>query len=101
LRNHIVSSVHPSNVAFFGLYLDHLVGTKKVQQILAKPGVLEKFLPHVKDHARIRRCFTDLYPLDESSDGQYALKLGLETPESFVMKPQREGGGIFFWKFET
>lgn len=43
----------------------HLAGTKKVQQILAKPGVLESLLDD--DHskvARLRECFTGLYSLD-------------------------------------
>ncbi|CAI2185452.1 11833_t:CDS:2 [Funneliformis geosporum] len=58
-----------------------LVGTKKVQQVLAMPGVLEK------------ASFAGLYPLDSSSEGEAAVKLAMENPERFVMKPQREGGG--------
>ena len=42
----------------------HLAGTKKVQQVLAEPGVLEDlFKDHVKA-ARLREVFTGLYSLD-------------------------------------
>ncbi|CAG8495804.1 5893_t:CDS:2 [Racocetra fulgida] len=47
-----------------------LVGVKKMQQVLAVPGVLE------------------------NPEGEAAAKLALEHPERFVMKPQREGGDI-------
>jgi hypothetical protein len=42
----------------------HLAGTKKVQQQLAAPGVLERFVDR-KVADRIRAVFTGLYPLDE------------------------------------
>ncbi len=54
----------------------HLAGTKKVQQQLALPGVLERF---IKDDAKInsvRGIFTGLYPLDKVSKN---LPLSLET----------------------
>ncbi len=41
----------------------HLAGTKKVQQVLAQPGVLEQFLDKEKS-ARIRTCFAGLWSLD-------------------------------------
>ena len=49
------------------------------------------------DHAaQIRSCFTGLYPLDESKEGLAAVQLGISRPEDFVLKPQREGGGMIF-----
>ncbi|XP_027933431.1 glutathione synthetase, chloroplastic-like [Vigna unguiculata] len=67
----------------------HLVGTKKIQQELAKPGVLERFVEN-KDHvAKLRSCFAGLWSLEDSD----IVKKAIENPELFVMKPQREGGG--------
>ena len=42
----------------------HLAGTKKVQQVLAKPGVLEYLLEDADKAARLREVFTGLYSLD-------------------------------------
>ncbi len=42
-----------------------LAGTKKVQQVLARPGVLEKFFPDQPQIVeQIRATFVDLYTLD-------------------------------------
>jgi glutathione synthetase len=71
----------------------HLSGTKKIQQILSQPGVLSRFIPDPEQVLKLTNCFTDLYPLDSSPEGLHALKLGLENPMDYVMKPQREGGG--------
>lgn len=43
----------------------HLAGTKKVQQKLAEPGVLEHFLDNDEDVAKVRSTFTGLYHLDD------------------------------------
>ncbi|KAF7805146.1 glutathione synthetase, chloroplastic-like [Senna tora] len=67
----------------------HLVGTKKIQQELAKPNVLERYLENKEDVAKLRECFAGLWSLDESD----ITKKAIERPELFVMKPQREGGG--------
>nr|KYP45550.1 hypothetical protein KK1_032909 [Cajanus cajan] len=67
----------------------HLVGTKKIQQELAKPGVLERYLENKDDIAKLRKCFAGLWSLDDSN----IVKKAIERPELFVMKPQREGGG--------
>ncbi|KND01668.1 glutathione synthetase [Spizellomyces punctatus DAOM BR117] len=80
-------SVKCPNIAY------HLVGTKKVQQILAKPGLLERFVPDARHAKMVRDSFTGLYSLDGSPAGEAAAKMALENPEGFVMKPQREGGG--------
>ncbi|WZZ84755.1 hypothetical protein YC2023_113334 [Brassica napus] len=67
----------------------HLAGTKKIQQELAKPGVLERFMDNKDDVAKLRKCFAGLWSLDDSE----IIKKAIEKPELFVMKPQREGGG--------
>ncbi|GKB38208.1 glutathione synthetase, chloroplastic [Tanacetum coccineum] len=67
----------------------HLTGTKKVQQELAKPNVLERFLDNKDDIAKLRACFAGLWSLDDTE----AVKNAVEQPEAYVMKPQREGGG--------
>ncbi|GAU11550.1 hypothetical protein TSUD_345410 [Trifolium subterraneum] len=67
----------------------HLVGTKKIQQELAKPGVLERFFENKEDIAKLRKCFAGLWSLEDSD----IVKNAIEKPELFVMKPQREGGG--------
>ncbi|XAR52557.1 Glutathione synthase [Bertholletia excelsa] len=67
----------------------HLAGTKKIQQELAKPNVLERFLENKDDIAKVRKCFAGLWSLDDSS----IVKDAIARPELYVMKPQREGGG--------
>ncbi|KAJ4968720.1 hypothetical protein NE237_015421 [Protea cynaroides] len=67
----------------------HLVGTKKIQQELAKPNVLERFIEKKDDIEKLRKCFAGLWGLDDSN----AVKNAIERPELFVVKPQREGGG--------
>ncbi|KAI9383089.1 hypothetical protein POPTR_013G026800v4 [Populus trichocarpa] len=67
----------------------HLAGTKKIQQELAKPNMLERFLENKEDIAKLRKCFAGLWSLDDSD----IIKKAIERPDLFVMKPQREGGG--------
>ncbi|KAK3200353.1 hypothetical protein Dsin_023768 [Dipteronia sinensis] len=67
----------------------HLAGTKKIQQELAKPNVLERFLDNKEDIAKVRKCFAGLWSLDDSEIVSHAI----EKPKLYVMKPQREGGG--------
>lgn len=67
----------------------HLTGTKKIQQELAKPNILERFLENKDDIAKLRACFAGLWSLDDSN----AVKNAIEQPGAYVMKPQREGGG--------
>ncbi|ONK55365.1 uncharacterized protein A4U43_UnF4260 [Asparagus officinalis] len=67
----------------------HLVGTKKIQQELAKPNVLERFLENEDDIAKLRKCFAGLWSLDNAE----GVNRAIERPELFVLKPQREGGG--------
>ncbi|XP_068187857.1 glutathione synthetase isoform X1 [Antennarius striatus] len=72
----------------------HLAGTKKVQQVLARPGVLERFFPDQPQVVeQIRATFTGLYALDMGPEGDKTVEMALAAPERFVLKPQREGGG--------
>lgn len=71
----------------------HLAGTKKVQQALAANGILERFLSDEDEIKRVKDIFTGLYSLDKHEGGEDAVKMVLENPEGYVMKPQREGGG--------
>ncbi|KAG8649689.1 hypothetical protein MANES_08G123500v8 [Manihot esculenta] len=67
----------------------HLAGTKKIQQELAQPNVLERFLDDKEDIAKLRKCFAGLWSLDDTD----IINRAIERPDLFVMKPQREGGG--------
>ena len=86
----------------------HLAGTKKVQQELAKPGQVEKFLGDKAQIESVREIFTGLYSLDHVSGfmesmhinrclkdeaGDKSYEAAISSPEKFVLKPQREGGG--------
>ncbi|XP_045126152.1 glutathione synthetase-like isoform X1 [Portunus trituberculatus] len=70
----------------------HLAGTKKVQQEIARPGVLNKFLSD-SEAKLVSQLFTGLYTLDMSPEGDQAVQMAMDNPERFVLKPQREGGG--------
>ncbi|KAM9992497.1 hypothetical protein ACTFIY_009926 [Dictyostelium cf. discoideum] len=72
----------------------HLVGVKKIQQVLAQPGVLEKFINNDKESLeRVKRSFTGLYSLSKEDIDMSVVKKAIESPQNYVMKPQREGGG--------
>lgn len=46
-----------------------------------------------KESKLLRQCFTGLYPLDATPQGLEAHQNALSTPQKYVLKPQREGGG--------
>lgn len=64
-----------------------------VQQALASPGTLSRFLSDPTKIAAVEEIFTGIYELDDTAEGERALAMALEHPERFVLKPQREGGG--------
>ncbi|CAO1623342.1 unnamed protein product [Sympodiomycopsis kandeliae] len=75
-----------------------LAGAKKVQQVLSEPGVTEAFLPKATQEqvAHLKSTWAGLYPLDDASElGRQGLRLAQDpaSASSYVMKPQREGGG--------
>lgn len=46
---------------------EQLVGTKKIQQVFAAPGMVERFIQDAEAVKRIRRTFAGLYTLDPVS----------------------------------
>lgn len=63
----------------------HLAGTKKVQQALAKPGMLNRFLTDDTKIKSIQDIFTGLYSLDSNTEeGQNAFKMALINPSKYV-----------------
>ncbi|CAO3677997.1 unnamed protein product [Umbelopsis vinacea] len=85
-REVAIFSIKCPNIAY------QLVGAKKVQQVLAIPGRIEKYLDE-KVANELRESFAGLYPLDHTEIGQQAYQMALANPGKYVMKPQREGGG--------
>ncbi|CAL8260071.1 unnamed protein product [Gadus morhua 'NCC'] len=76
----------------------HLAGTKKVQQVLARPGVLERFFPEQPQVVQqIRATFVGSYTLDQCPEGDRAAAMAMDSPDRYVLKPQREGGGHNFF----
>ncbi|KAI0015750.1 glutathione synthase [Xylariomycetidae sp. FL0641] len=74
--------------------LAHMAGFKKVQQELAKPNMLQRFLSPEKADL-LQATFMPMYPLDDTPDGLRARQLALdeETAEGYVLKPSLDGGG--------
>ncbi|XP_054720974.1 glutathione synthetase-like isoform X2 [Uloborus diversus] len=70
----------------------HLACSKRVQAFLTREGILERFLPQdIADH--VRQVFAKQYSLEMTENGDRAIKLGLENPDKYVLKPERDGGG--------
>ena len=75
----------------------HLAGCKRIQQVLSSPAVLQRFLSP-DDAAVILPSFTGLWDLSPSSPHTTPLIAAvLADPSSYVLKPQREGGGNNLW----
>jgi len=84
----------------------HLAGTKKVQQSVARPGVLERFF-NMNDPLEqamvqsMRQSFAGLYSLGEDAtkeDLNVVKDIVLSGHEgNYVLKPQREGGGYNYY----
>eukprot|EP01025_Chloroclados_australasicus_P024680 TRINITY_DN24749_c0_g3_i1.p1 TRINITY_DN24749_c0_g3~~TRINITY_DN24749_c0_g3_i1.p1 ORF type:complete len:521 (-),score=63.68 TRINITY_DN24749_c0_g3_i1:218-1612(-) len=72
-----------------------LTGAKKIQQDLAQPGVVEKFIQDNEQAAKVRELFAGLWSLDDLQDQstKQVIQKAIESPQDFVLKPQREGGG--------
>lgn len=77
--------------------LTQLSGSKKVQQLLTNHDILTKFI-NASEIKEIETSFCEIYPLDDSENGKIAKKLAFESPQNFVLKPQREGGGNNIYK---
>jgi len=78
----------------------HLVGCKKIQEVLTRRGVVENYLTNCTAVSEVRSTFTNMYPLEMNKDGDKAMKMAIERPEEYVLKPQREGGGNNFYDDE-
>eukprot|EP00249_Psilotum_nudum_P007939 c20925_g1_i2 orf=361-1404(-) len=70
----------------------HLVGTKRIQQELAKPGILERYMRDPVAVSKLRKCFAGLWSLEGDACSSIVDE-AIAQPSAFVLKPQREGGG--------
>jgi glutathione synthase len=80
----------------------HLAGTKKVQQALARPGILEQFVHDQSAAAAMRRVFAGLYSTSQEDmvEADYQAVHDVivnKNSHLYVLKPQREGGGYNFY----
>jgi glutathione synthase len=78
----------------------HLAGTKKVQQQLSRPGVLEQFFPgEPAVVTELRQAFAGLYSLGEDANETdlNSVRDVFQNYHKYVLKPQREGGGYNFY----
>ncbi|KAI0482061.1 glutathione synthetase [Xylariaceae sp. FL0804] len=73
--------------------LSHMSGFKKIQQELAKPTTLERFLS-LESADLLRKTFMPIYPMDTSPEGSYArvLATNKDTAENYILKPSLDGG---------
>lgn len=60
-----------------------LAGTKKVQQALAKPGILSRFIKDSTQIEAITNIFTGIYALDDNDEGRKGLEMALKDPERY------------------
>ena len=56
---------------------DHLSGAKKVQQVLANPGTIERFVADAGVAKALRSTFMGMYTLTNDAEGDAAAKLAL------------------------
>lgn len=70
----------------------HLAGVKMIQQILTNYDQLKRFLSKKEQLNEIFSTFAKIYRLRDDEEGNFAFKLGLNNPQKYVLKPQREGG---------
>lgn len=78
----------------------HLAGTKKVQQQLSLPGVVERFCS-ADDAKLLRTSFAGLWGLErDDEETQRVITDAITNHDDYVLKPQREGGGNNFYHEE-
>ena len=78
----------------------HIAGSKKVQQVLADPEQLKRFVWSDIIFNAISKTFADMYPMDDSPHGLKGREIALHKPNHYVLKPQREGGGNNIYREE-
>lgn len=74
-----------------------LAGAKKIQQLLTKKDILKKYVSTSEGLDEIYSTFGAMYPLSRDEEGDQAIDMALRSPEKYVLKPQREGGGNNFF----
>ncbi|KAL3071535.1 hypothetical protein niasHT_031899 [Heterodera trifolii] len=78
-----------------------LTGAKKVQQMLAMPGAIERFFPEPSDAstvAQIRATFANIWGLENlDDDTQKLIEDAIANPGNYVLKPNKECGGNNFY----
>lgn len=77
----------------------HLAGLKKIQQVLTDEQCLTRVMRRdaAKAHS-LRACFAKIASLDPADpETATAIQAAAAQPDSFVLKPQREGGGNNFY----
>ena len=72
-----------------------LANTKKVQQVIAQPGYIEKYFPERPNSVRlIRSTFAGLWGLEYGDEEtKKVIADAIANPDNYVLKPQLEGGG--------
>ncbi|XP_037560836.2 glutathione synthetase [Dermacentor silvarum] len=79
-----------------------LAGTKKVQQVLAQEGIVERFFPDdVKAVQRIRSTFVGSYSLDLTPEGDSAAQKAMRSPSKYVLKKEGEADEIHIFGCEV
>jgi len=78
----------------------HLAGTKKMQQVLSLPGMIERFVTP-EAALRLRKVICPMWGLENNDSMTEAIIAKAKSNTgNFVLKPQREGGGNNFWNEE-
>ncbi|KAL3099493.1 hypothetical protein niasHS_002948 [Heterodera schachtii] len=75
--------------------------SKKIQQLLVKPGMVERFFTDPSEQqmvAAIRATFAKLWGLENNDEEtQKIIQDAIAHPERYVLKPNKEGGGGNIW----
>lgn len=77
-----------------------IVNMKVFQMHLAQRPILSRYCHSHRMEEDMISLFTDTLPLDLDEEGDLNAKLGIDYPDLYVMKPQREGGGNNLWELE-
>jgi glutathione synthetase len=71
-----------------------LAGAKKVQEVLTRPGILERFLAPSEGADAVRDSWVNMWSLDrDDGKGAEEEEEAVRRAHELVLKPQREGGG--------
>ncbi|MFH4978537.1 hypothetical protein AB6A40_005246 [Gnathostoma spinigerum] len=71
-----------------------LANTKKIQQVLSNPHVVEKYLPDFPEESKLMRgTFAGLWGLESDDQStETVVRDAVANPSNYVLKPQLEGG---------